>query len=63
MIMKLRKTNLRYMMDYGLINNQVRRQVLLGLKQIVKTDKAYETNGDLKEKRVCQFGCFSDIFH
>ena len=54
MIMRLRKTNLRYMMNRGLINNRVRRQVLLGLKKIVKTEKAYETNGDLKEKRICQ---------
>ena len=48
--MKLRRSNLRDMMKQGLVNDQVRRQVLEGLKQIVIRGGAWGVNGDLKER-------------
>ena len=46
--MKLRRSNLRKMMKQGLVNDQVKRLVLEGLKQIVFNDDTYMVNGDLK---------------
>ena len=48
--MKLRRSNLRQMMNQGLVNDQIRRQVLEGLKQIVTFDDTWWVNGDLKER-------------
>ena len=47
--MKLRTSTLRKMMNEGLVNDQIRRQILEGLKQIVISDNNWLTNGDLKE--------------
>ena len=38
------------MMNRGLVNDQIRKQILEGLKQIVIEDNFYFTNGDLKEQ-------------
>ena len=51
LIMKLRKCNLRTMMNLGLLDDQMRRQILGGIKQVITSfisTIAYETNGDLK---------------
>ena len=48
--MKLRRSSLRKMMNQGLVNDQVRKQVLEGLKLIVTTGDNFYTNGDLKEQ-------------
>ena len=48
--MKLRKSSLRKMMNQRLVNDQIKRQVLEGLKQIVIQDNSYRANGDLKEQ-------------
>ena len=53
--MKLRKSNLRDMINQGLVNDQIKRKVLEGLKRIVIRNDAY-SNGDLKE-RVNKFAC------
>ena len=53
LIMKLRRCSLRKMMNEGLVNDEIRRQVLEGLKQIVTyegSNFSYYTNGDLKER-------------
>ena len=47
--MKLRRSNLRKMMNEGLVNDEIRRQILQGLKSIVTRFEKWETNGDLKE--------------
>ena len=46
--MKLRRSNLRQMMNQGLVNDEIRRQVLEGLKQIVTSMDVDYTHGDLK---------------
>ena len=47
--MKLRRSNLRQMMNEGLVNDQIRRQVLEGLKRVVLRND-FDNNGDLKER-------------
>ena len=37
------------MMRDGLVNDQIKRQVLEALKPVVTKDSQYYTNGDLKE--------------
>ena len=64
MIMKLRKSNLRQMMqakkDDGtnLVNDRIKKKVLEGLKPFVVQDLSSDTHGDLKE--ACHF--YSIIF-
>lgn len=38
-------------MNDGLVDQRVKRKVLEGLKEIVVND-SYQTNGDLKERRI-----------
>ena len=65
MIMKLRRCNLREMMKQKLLNDQIKTQILEGLKTIVTVDLRTHSNGDLKERgyKICQYylGCFSEI--
>ena len=50
LIMKLRRGNLRQMMNQGLVSDEIRRQVLKGLKQLIVNDDTHTSNGDLKER-------------
>ena len=56
-IIKLRKSNLRQMMRDELVDDQIKKTVLQGLKPLVvyNADAAY-THGDLKE--TCHFYFF-----
>ena len=47
--MRLRKCSLRKMIKDGLVNDQIKRQVLQTLKPIVTNDAFQGSNGDLKE--------------
>ena len=53
--MRLRKCSLRKMMRDGLVNDQIKRQVLQQLKPFVTLNKT-ETNGDLKDVVLCLRG-------
>ena len=53
--MRLRKCSLRKMMTDGLVNDQIKRQVLQKLKPIVTGDLGAYMNGDLKETVLCLF--------
>ena len=48
--MKLRKSNLGQLMNDGLVNDDIRRQILEGLKQIVTSGYNQYSNSDLKER-------------
>lgn len=48
MILKLRKNSLRHMMGTGLVNDQIKKKVLEGLKEIVVATSIVDTHGDLK---------------
>ena len=51
LILKLRKSSLRKMINdpRGLVNDQIKKQVLEGLKTIATRDSTLYTNGDLKD--------------
>ena len=52
LIMKLRRSSLRKMMQDGLVNDRIKKQVLQGLKKVAIRDVSRDAHGDIKPDNI-----------